>query len=106
MNNSLETPVNIFWFRRDLRLSDNAGLSAALQSGNPVLLLFVFDENILIKLENKMDRRVEFIYLALVKMQEAVTAYNSSIDIRYGKPLDIFRQLVTEFKIEKSDSFF
>lgn len=101
MNNSSETHINIFWFRRDLRLSDNAGLSIALQSGKPVLLLFVFDENILVKLENKIDRRVEFIYLALEKMQKTLTDFNSSIAIKYGKPLEVFEQLAREFKIEK-----
>jgi len=39
--------VNIFWFRRDLRLSDNAGLYHALKDGNPVLPVFIFDTSIL-----------------------------------------------------------
>ena len=61
--------VAIFWFRRDLRLEDNAGLYHALKSGNPVLPLFIFDRNILDQLENKADRRVEFIHAALEEMQ-------------------------------------
>ena len=50
--------ISIFWFRRDLRLHDNAGLFHALNSGNPVLPIFIFDKNILDKLEDKRDRRV------------------------------------------------
>ena len=46
-------PVTIFWFRRDLRLDDNAGLYRALKSGNPVLPIFIFDREILDKLEKK-----------------------------------------------------
>jgi len=34
----------IFWFRRDLRLSDNPGLAAAVASGRPILPLFIFDD--------------------------------------------------------------
>ena len=33
--------VNIFWFRRDLRLKDNAGLYRALKKGEPVLPIFI-----------------------------------------------------------------
>lgn len=54
--------VDIFWFRRDLRLEDNAGLYHTLKGLHPVLPLFIFDRVILDDLENKMDRRVEFIY--------------------------------------------
>ena len=38
--------INIFWFRRDLRLEDNTALDQALASGLPVLPLFIFDTNI------------------------------------------------------------
>ena len=55
--------VNIFWFRRDLRLDDNAGLYHALKEGKPVVPVFIFDRNILDELEDKKDRRVEFIHL-------------------------------------------
>jgi len=56
MDNKL--PLTIFWFRRDLRLDDNAGLYHALKSGNPVLPIFIFDKEILDKLEDKDDARV------------------------------------------------
>jgi len=46
------------WFRRDLRLVDNAALYYALKDAIPVVPLFIFDRNILDKLEDKADRRV------------------------------------------------
>ncbi|HET7897583.1 MAG TPA: deoxyribodipyrimidine photo-lyase, partial [Flavisolibacter sp.] len=48
----------LFWFRRDLRLNDNAGLHAALRSGLPVVPVFIFDANILSHLDDARDRRV------------------------------------------------
>ena len=66
--------VNIFWFRRDLRLHDNAGLYHALKGNYPVVPVFIFDTNILDKLEEKKDRRVEFIRNALMEMQEELCA--------------------------------
>lgn len=49
----MKEEIAIFWFRRDLRLDDNAGLFRALKSGLKVLPLFIFDKNILDKLEEK-----------------------------------------------------
>ncbi len=97
----MKPTVNIFWFRRDLRLQDNAGLFHALKDGNPVLPIFIFDRNILDELEDKTDRRVEFIHLALQDIQRQLVKINSSLDVRYGMPLDIYRALLNEYTIEK-----
>ena len=63
--------VNIFWFRRDLRLKDNTGLYHALTGTHPVIPVFIFDSNILDKLEDKADRRIAFIHAALEELQES-----------------------------------
>ena len=43
----MKDKINIFWFRRDLRLDDNVGLYQALQDDVPVLPIFIFDTEIL-----------------------------------------------------------
>lgn len=96
----MNSRVTVFWFRRDLRLDDNAGLHAALKTGGPVLPLFVFDPDILDKLENKADRRVEFIQAALVHLQAQLEKAGSSMEIRIGRPEDVFRELMREYSIE------
>lgn len=92
--------VNIFWFRRDLRLYDNAGLYHALRGDNPVLPVFIFDRNILDELEDKTDRRVEFIHLALQEIQQQLVKLGSSLDVRYGKPVDIYKELLREYDVK------
>ena len=92
--------INIFWFRRDLRLDDNAGLFHALKSGKPVLPIFIFDTDILDKLENKKDARVEFIHNSLKEIQNELIKLGCSLLILKGKPLDIFKRLVNEYDIE------
>ncbi|HTR30523.1 MAG TPA: deoxyribodipyrimidine photo-lyase [Puia sp.] len=89
----------IFWFRRDLRLEDNAGLYYALKDGRPVLPLFIFDRDILDRLDNKADRRVEFIQAALVHLQQQLIALGTSLEVRDGRPRDVFQQLVEEFEV-------
>ncbi|MFN8290067.1 MAG: deoxyribodipyrimidine photo-lyase [Chitinophagaceae bacterium] len=97
----MKPPVNIFWFRRDLRLDDNAGLYHALKDKNPVVPVFVFDRNILDELEDKKDRRVEFIHLALQEMQQQLEMTGSTLDVRYGTPAEVYKQLLDEYRVEK-----
>ena len=91
--------VNIIWFRRDLRLHDNAALYHALKSGEPVIPIFIFDKIILDQLEDKADRRVEFIHAALVEMQQTLVKFGSSLEVYYGTPLEIFKNLVAKYTI-------
>jgi deoxyribodipyrimidine photo-lyase len=92
-------PTTFFWFRRDLRLHDNAGLYYALKSGYQVQTVFIFDTDILDKLSNSNDRRVEFIYTALTQLQKELTALGTTLEVRLGKPLDIWKQLQQEYTI-------
>jgi deoxyribodipyrimidine photo-lyase len=91
--------VNIFWFRRDLRLHDNHGLFQALRSGRPLVPIFIFDRSILDRLEDCDDRRVEFIYRSLEEMQSVLAAMGSTLDARYGRPADVFQQLMADYDI-------
>lgn len=96
----MKTPINIFWFRRDLRLSDNAGLYHALKGGYPVLPIFIFDTNILSELENKNDQRVNFIYEVLAEMQEKLQQQGTSLYIHYGTPENAFIELLQQYNIK------
>lgn len=97
----MKQKINIFWFRRDLRLKDNHGLFEALQSGNQVLPIFIFDEEILSKLENKSDKRVDFIFQALETLNAFLKEKNAGIQYFYGKPLQIFEEISKNYLVEK-----
>ena len=90
--------MNIFWFRRDLRLEDNVGLFHALQSGESVLPIFIFDEDILAQLP-KDDARVTFIHQQLEKIQKQLLEIGKSLAVFQGKPFTTFQQLIAENNI-------
>lgn len=93
-------PVNIFWFRRDLRLDDNIGFFEALKGDYPVLPIFIFDSAILEKLPID-DARVTYIFDTLQKMRNTLQdEHDSSIAIFYGKPNDIFKKIVKDYNIK------
>jgi len=91
--------VNIFWFRRDLRLFDNTALNQALKSNLPVVLIFVFDENILKNLP-KNDARVTFIHNSLNKIQKELTTYNSGLTVLHLSPIHAFNTLFKMYDIQ------
>ena len=93
--------VNLFWFRRDLRLQDNTGLYHALRDNRPVLPVFIFDKTILDELEDREDRRVEFIREALLGIQRQLARISSTLEVCYGFPADIFPGLLKKYSIEK-----
>ena len=96
----MKDTVNIFWFRRDLRLDDNVGFYNALKSEHPVLPIFIFDEEILKKLP-KDDARITFIYETLQKMRTKLEDKNtSSIAMFHGKPATIYKNLLEKYKID------
>ena len=92
--------TSIFWFRRDLRLEDNKGLSEALKADEKVIPIFIFDKDILDLLEDKYDRRVDYIHQALEKINQELKEFGSSLLTFHGKPLDVFKQLEKDFEIK------
>lgn len=91
--------VSIFWFRRDLRLDDNAGLWKALKNGDPVLPLFIFDPDILSKLEDREDARVSFLYQRIQNLKAQLLELGSDLLVFNDKPLDVFKQLNVNYEI-------
>jgi deoxyribodipyrimidine photo-lyase len=94
------TPIVLFWFRRDLRLDDNAGLYEALKQNMNVLPIFLFDSEILNKLDDKQDARVHFIHHQLTVLQQQLNALGSSILVKLGKPKEIFESLAQQYIIK------
>ncbi len=97
----LQLPISIFWFRRDLRLHDNAALYHSLKAGLPVLPIFIFDTEILNKLENKSDARVQFIHQTLANIDRELQAYHSSLLLMHGSVIDILNTILTKFNVKK-----
>ena len=91
--------MNIFWFRRDLRLDDNVGLFHALNADEKVLPIFIFDETILSQLP-KDDARVTFIHNQLEKIQKQLQEIGKSLAVFHGKPLEVYQKLISENAIK------
>lgn len=92
--------IAVFWFRRDLRLDDNTGLTAALKTGLPVLPVFIFDTNITVELPVN-DPRITFIYKSVLNINQQMAQYGSSLLILQGDPLKVFTDISKLYNIRK-----
>lgn len=92
--------IAVFWFRRDLRLSDNAALYHALKSGFKVLPLFIFDTEILDKLADRTDARITFIHQQISAIKnELEEKHGSSLLVLNGKPAVVWSSVLKDYKV-------
>ncbi len=75
-------------------------MQQALDSGLPVLPIFIFDTNILNNLEDKADRRLDYIQQALAKIHQQLSEYRSGVQTFLGTPLAVFKKLSASYDIE------
>lgn len=92
---------SIHWFRRDLRLFDNHSLFRALSSGKPTKLIFIFDRDILDKLDDSADARVHFIHNQILDLNLELKQLQASIEVYYGKPTSIWEEIINQYPISE-----
>lgn len=91
----------ICWIRRDLRLSDHAALSLATHAFSSVAVVFVFDSNILQALQDRSDRRVNFIYQSLVEVDQNLRALGSRLCVLVGNPVEEIPRIAKQLGAKK-----
>ena len=92
-------PSVLVWFRRDLRLDDNAALHAALKASRKVWCAFVLDTEILDALPSKRDRRVEFIRESLVELNDALSVHGGGLIVVHGRAQVEIPRLATTLRV-------
>jgi deoxyribodipyrimidine photo-lyase len=91
--------ISIHWFRRDLRLADNHGLLRTLEDHGDVLPLFIFDTDILDKLEEREDRRVDFLHRTLTDLKAQLEQRGSTLLVEHGRPIDVWKRIVEQYDL-------
>ena len=92
--------VNIFWFRRDLRIDDNQGLFQALNAGLPMVPVFIFDPAILSQFPNPNDARLTFIHRCITDLNREFEKHGSSLQVYFSSPEVVFKQLTVKYSVE------
>lgn len=100
MERKTNKTLTLFWFRRDLRIEDNAGLFHALSENEQVQPLFIFDINILDEIDVPTDKRLSFIFEYVQKLKNAFNKHGGDLWVFYGKPFFVFKQLLQEYHVK------
>jgi deoxyribodipyrimidine photo-lyase len=91
--------TGLMWFRRDLRLTDNAALYRALKHCERVYCVFVFDSDILAALPHQ-DRRVVFIWDSVRQLNEALAKVGAGLLVRYGPARELIPTVARELSVD------
>lgn len=91
--------VNLFWMRRDLRLDDNTALFHALKTRVNVLPIYIFNPEILIRVPEGTDYRVNFVYQTLLQIKAELEKIGSTLYIAYGRPIEVFKFLTEKYHV-------
>lgn len=92
--------INIFWFKRDLRLEDNEALSAALNSKLPLLLIYIYEPS-LNNDTHYSPRHWRFIFESISDLDIQLKPQNTEVVILHSEVLDAFQILQKQFSIQQ-----
>jgi deoxyribodipyrimidine photo-lyase len=90
----------LFWFRRDLRDRDNAGLYYALKSAARVYCAFVFDRGILDALGRRDDRRVEFIHASVAELAASLGRRGGALIVEHAHARSAIPALARRLEVD------
>ena len=83
----------LVWFRRDLRSYDHAALHYALRNARQVHCAFVFDTEILDRLADHADRRVEFIWHSVEELAQSLDRLGGGLQVLVGRARELIPAL-------------
>lgn len=90
--------LNIFWFRKDLRITDNKGLSefaGSVSHNNEFLFLYIKNKN---TFNFYGEKRIGFLLESLYELETELKSIGLRLNIIEGKSTFVFQKIINEFK--------
>ncbi len=95
---------NIVWLKRDLRTQDHLPLHSAEMSGEPYIIIYLF-EPAFIAYPDTSTRHLQFIYGSILQMNQVLKDAGRKIDIFYGNAKEVFQYLLEQFSVSEVWSY-
>lgn len=96
--------INIIWLKRDIRIDDHEPMKAALETGAPLMIIYIFEPE-LIHHPNYSSRHWTFLWQSLMNFKDDLSSVDCGFKIYLGDPLHCFRELNHEYSINKVFSY-
>jgi len=95
---------SLVWLRNDLRLNDNPVLKKAFDTGNNVIVVYVFDETNFEKTKLDLHKtgifRTNFLLESVQDLKKQLQTYGSDLFVYKGKTEEILSNLAQKLEIE------
>lgn len=92
--------INLFWFKRDLRLIDNVPLQISCDSKYPTLLFYLFEPSI-IKDEHYSERHMVFVKESILDINNSLKKFKTNIHVYEMDAIIFLKKILEHFKINK-----
>jgi deoxyribodipyrimidine photo-lyase len=96
----MKAPVNIVWFKRDLRLTDHQPLLRASEDSTPVLLLYFFEPSIMAAPDSD-ERHWRFVQQSLVDLNNNLLKTNIHVHAIDGEVIPSLEKILSVFEVKK-----
>ena len=91
--------INVFWFKRDLRLIDNQALIEAVNSKTSLLLLYLFEPK-LIDDNHTSKRHINFIKESISDLNKSLKKFDTHIHVYKCELTNFFQRLLKNYNVE------
>lgn len=98
MANGKQREVEIVWFKRDLRLHDHEPLSRAIESGRPIIPLYLAEPEVL-RGDDYSRRHWLFTAECLTELRAGLAALGQPLIVRQASAIDALEELRKKFTI-------
>lgn len=95
-----KNPVNIIWFKRDLRFTDHEPLFMAQQENLPVLLVYFFEPSVM-AYDDSDIRHWRFVFESLQEMQSKLNSVDAQIYFFYNEVQTVFKELLEIYDVKQ-----
>jgi deoxyribodipyrimidine photo-lyase len=93
-------PINIVWFKRDLRLNDHEPLMLAASQNIPFFLVYCFEPSLINQPDSDI-RHWRFCYQSLKQLNQNLSGFNTKINIFYEEFPQVLTLLLNHFKVQQ-----
>ena len=91
--------INIFWFKRDLRLVDNIALNDAIESKQPLLLIYLF-EPIVINDQHTSKKHINFIKESILDLNNSLKKFDTHVHVYECELINFFQNLLKKYNVK------
>lgn len=95
----IKIPINIVWFKRDLRFVDNESLFAAHHAGLPILLVYFFEPSVMSYVDSDV-RHWRFVFESIKELQLRLATYNANLYFFHSEVQPVFEELMKHYIIK------